>query len=302
MSVVEIVLLIVGAAVFVLSFFIPDKNNKRESRIDKKAIDAAVDESIGNVKGRLEAVVDEAVSYAIEKSERLMERVTNEKLGAVDEYAGSVLESINKNHQEVMFLYDMVNNKSVELKNTVREAQAAQAETKTGIARIAEAAQAALNNDTKDNVSSSSGVDEVAAISSEDNVLRPLGESVPVVSIEQYEEKEESAQEEILSALNIGSVGATYDSGENEGPSLDIIKPKSEKKAKKSAGDKAPMSKGKVPTVDITMNSNSTTGNNKNEMILKLHRMGKSNVEVARELGLGMGEVKLVIDLFEGSK
>lgn len=38
---------------------------------------------------------------------------------------------------------------------------------------------------------------------------------------------------------------------------------------------------------------------NNNEKILEMHRQGKSNVAIARELGLGVGEVNLVIDLFE---
>ena len=38
---------------------------------------------------------------------------------------------------------------------------------------------------------------------------------------------------------------------------------------------------------------------NNNEKILKLHKQGKSNMAIAKELGLGIGEVKLVIDLFE---
>ena len=45
--------------------------------------------------------------------------------------------------------------------------------------------------------------------------------------------------------------------------------------------------------------SDSSEANN-NEQILMLHKAGKSNMAIARELGLGIGEVKLVIDLFEG--
>ena len=40
---------------------------------------------------------------------------------------------------------------------------------------------------------------------------------------------------------------------------------------------------------------------NSNEKILSLHKAGMSNVAIAKELGLGVGEVKLVIDLFEGT-
>ena len=40
-------------------------------------------------------------------------------------------------------------------------------------------------------------------------------------------------------------------------------------------------------------------GRNSNDRILELHRQGKSKVAIAKELGLGVGEVKLVIDLYK---
>lgn len=50
-----------------------------------------------------------------------------------------------------------------------------------------------------------------------------------------------------------------------------------------------------LPEVDVE----NVSGANNNEKILEMHKQGKSNVAIARELGLGVGEVKLVIDLFE---
>lgn len=38
--------------------------------------------------------------------------------------------------------------------------------------------------------------------------------------------------------------------------------------------------------------------NNHNQMILEKYRDGKSAIEIAKELGLGVGEVRLVIGLF----
>ena len=40
-------------------------------------------------------------------------------------------------------------------------------------------------------------------------------------------------------------------------------------------------------------------GQNNNEKILEMHKQGKSTVAIAKELGLGVGEVKLVIDLYK---
>ncbi|MDE6213760.1 MAG: hypothetical protein K2M70_09850, partial [Lachnospiraceae bacterium] len=52
--------------------------------------------------------------------------------------------------------------------------------------------------------------------------------------------------------------------------------------------------------VDIRFAQGNDNGRNSNERILELHKAGKSNMAIAKELGLGLGEVKLVIDLFEG--
>ena len=50
-----------------------------------------------------------------------------------------------------------------------------------------------------------------------------------------------------------------------------------------------------LPEVDME----NISGGNNNDRILEMHKQGKSNVAIAKELGLGVGEVKLVIDLFE---
>ena len=73
----------------------------------------------------MDEVVEEAVTYAMEKTERSLERLTNEKIMAVNEYSDTVLTEIHKNHEEAVFLYDMLNNKHTSLKNTASEINAA---------------------------------------------------------------------------------------------------------------------------------------------------------------------------------
>lgn len=41
---------------------------------------------------------------------------------------------------------------------------------------------------------------------------------------------------------------------------------------------------------------------NYNSAILTLHKEGKTAIEIARELALGLGEVQLVIGLYEGKR
>ncbi len=41
---------------------------------------------------------------------------------------------------------------------------------------------------------------------------------------------------------------------------------------------------------------------NKNNQILKLHKQGKSVVEISKELNVGQGEVKLTLALYGGKR
>ena len=50
------------------------------------------------------------------------------------------------------------------------------------------------------------------------------------------------------------------------------------------------------------MNIQFEKGANNNDKVLKLYSDGKSNKDIAKELSLGVGEVKLVIDLYNSGK
>ena len=129
MEMMEIVLLIAGGIIFILSFFIPDKKNVSGKQdggagsvvLAEGELKGLISQEIDAIRTHVDEVVEEAVTYAMEKTERSLERLSNEKIMAVSEYSDTVLGEIHKNHEEVMFLYDMLNNKHVSLKNTVAE-------------------------------------------------------------------------------------------------------------------------------------------------------------------------------------
>lgn len=221
MDIMEIVLLIAGGIIFILSFFLPVKEDKKNSdnseKLAREEIDRLVTQKLDAVRSHVDEVVDEAVGYAVEKTERSLERLSNEKIMAVNEYSETVLAEIHKNHEEAMFLYDMLNNKHINLKNTVSE-----------VNRTVKEAEETVNTFQK--------------------LVPETAETVP--------EK-------------------TPESGAGE-----------------TAADNEEAAAG--PTEEAYQN-----GRNSNERILELYRQGKSKVEIAKELGLGVGEVKLVIDLFK---
>uniref|UniRef100_UPI0040565D04 DUF6115 domain-containing protein n=1 Tax=Acetatifactor sp. TaxID=1872090 RepID=UPI0040565D04 len=122
MGILEIVLLLIGGVIFTLSFVITtDKENVAESTktLAKKEIEELVSQEMDLIRSHVDDVVEESMEYAMEKTERSLERLSNEKIMAVNEYSDTVLQEIHRNHEEVMFLYDMLNDKHTNLKDTV---------------------------------------------------------------------------------------------------------------------------------------------------------------------------------------
>ncbi len=277
MTGMEIALLICGAAIFIISFFLPEgRSGEGGGSIDKKAISEAVEEEVSAARDRISDAVDETVRYAVERAEGSMDRVTNEKIMALSEYSESVMTGIDKNHQEVLFLYDMLNEKSVDLKNTVREAQHVQKETAEVIKESAE-----VIKESEEVIR-----EEAPAPAPEPEEFTPI---VPLP----IEPEESALPNRPMSAIErLAMASAAADAR--------IDRAQQEAARKKKAPAKRTVRAN--ANIDMALDEARTPGRNKNDMILQLHRQGKSNVEVARELGLGMGEVKLVIDLFEGIK
>lgn len=224
MGILEVVLLIAGIVIFVGSFLLP---SGKEGGIDKEAakeeIKNLVEEEMQTVRSRMQDKMDETSEDALEKAERSLERLTNEKIMAVNEYSDTVLQEIHKNHEEAMFLYDMLNNKHANIKDTV--------------SKMDKAVKAA---------------EDKAKVKSEEP-RKPQKEKTAEKAVETTAEVQAAAEPaEPSGSPEIGFMGETTQEGQNN-----------------------------------------------NEKILEMHRQGKSTVAIAKELGLGVGEVKLVIDLYK---
>lgn len=216
MTALEICLIMIGIAAIAVSYFISEKAS--QEKLEKAAKDFVLSDESKEVlrnqtKQTVEDILEDMTEDIAGKTERELEKLSNEKIMAVHDYSNTVLDEINKNHNEVMFLYSMLDDKDKEIRNTVKEIQ-----------------------DT-------------------------------VKSVRRLEEKREEAE---VRALEVKEQTEPEQAREPE-----QIFQKQEKEAEEAL-------------------------KNNNEKILKLHQEGKSNLEIARELGLGTGEVKLVIDLFQG--
>ena len=279
MGITEILLLLLGISVFVVSFVVPEKKEKMreaDKRLSEAQIQSMLEEQMKSLKIRVSDVVEETTVYAVEKAERSMERLSNEKIMAVNEYSDTVLEAIHKNNEEVVFLYDMLNEKQQSLKETVADAER---RTKDALQQLRDA-EADIRIESE-----AMGTEEILEPAEPEVIPPPLPK---------------------LTGIEVIRAGRPEAAG---------ILVKTEKPVKKSPANpalpasaaisevlSAPMERGagEIPAVALSFASSGEDGQNNNEKILALHRAGKSNMAIAKELGLGIGEVKLVIDLFKG--
>ena len=275
MNITELILLIFGGIVFTVSFFLPSGGKKEKdgiSKADEEEIKEIIGREVEEAKTQISDIVDETITYSMEKTERSMERLTNEKIMAVNEYSDTVLEQINKNHKEAVFLYDMLNDKHENLKSTVSEAVKTASEVKQTV---------------KDA--------EVTAREAKEQAVE-IKEQIPAP----VPEKEFVPIQAPRGEVTDGSATAEIEKEPEKPKRKTTRKVKPEASAsKEEAVD--PEKTEKASKVDLSMAApGKTGGRNSNERILELHKAGKSNMAIAKELGLGIGEVKLVIDLFEG--
>lgn len=216
MTPMEITLLIIGVIIFCLSFVIKDRDGGDQifdEDVIRDQVRRITDKELDGMNLKVKEATESSIEYAMEKAERGLEKISNEKIMAVSEYSNTILEEINKSHKEVMFLYDMLTDKQTDLKNTVRKAEATARE-------VEDAGNKAVMNQT----AFTDGLDSIV----KDNID-------PVVS----------------------------------------------------------------DTSETNLHAEDMEPDNNNRRIIELHQAGRTAVEIAKELNLGVGEVNLVIGLFE---
>lgn len=223
----EICLIIIGLICVICSFLFSEhllSGDMKEDMINGVNVSNVTEEI---VRREVLAEVANVIDEKIEEMEVRIDKLTTEKIMAMGEFSDDIQERISQNHDEVMFLYNMLNDKEEVLKNTIRDIENVKASVK----------KMAIVNDVATDIT---------------------------------KKKEEKANE------SVSDKETTNEATENE-------EVKTEEKPK-STEEKKSVRKREL--------------SNNNQMILNLYAQGKTNIEIAKELGLGIGEVRLVIDLF----
>lgn len=133
MNAAEIILLILGFLSISISFFVgkKDKNSDSPETAEYQSRDIWTEKEETMVREQIEAILREEKENVIADTTDQLNRKSNEKIMEFDEFSAQLMEKINHNHEEVVFMYNMLNEKEKELKEAA--AKKGPAEKPSGI-------------------------------------------------------------------------------------------------------------------------------------------------------------------------
>ena len=321
MTTLEITLILVGIVFLIGSFMVKDKLSKND--LDKIAdmsaeeLKVITEKEIKNAELAIDGMLDEHIASKTDETKRDLEKETNSKIMAINEYSDTVLDSINKSHNEIMFLYSMLNDKHEELTRLSGNIEKITAQAKKTFESVEASKINNLSNKTVLNakpvvnaapVSNRQAVTESRGIASSDIVTGTKN----TASVKKQNVSAQNMMSQHAAAQNIMSQNTVV---RNTAVPNTVVPNMAAQNAVVQNVAVSNMTAQNMTASNTTMQSRNLSDTdvqsgrvydiseiNHNPQILRLYKSGKNIVEIAKELGLGKGEVKLVIDLYNEGK
>lgn len=296
MNTLEVVLVLIGVGAYAASFVLPERKVKNSPEFNEEEIKKLIRDQIPAAREEIEIEVKEQAEETVDKIERELEKLSNEKIMAVNEYSDSVMEEIQKNHTEVMFLYDMLNEKEQDVKDALKTINQAKTESQTFFEKTVSIVDKVdqefdrIDQELKEFQERASDTIEGVQAQIDEVMKEPLVIPEPIVVQAPKEEEdiekmfvsdEEQEKEEfdkgLLDTLHTIIPEFISEKEENNEPGVFV-----EREPKKQHFNFLKSSEG-----------------NKSEQVMELYKEGLSEVEIAQKLSIGRGEVRLIIGLME---
>lgn len=301
MTTLEITLILVGIVFLIGSFMVKDKLSKND--LDKIAdmsaeeLKVITEKEIKNAELAIDGMLDEHIASKTDETKRNLEKETNSKIMAINEYSDTVLDSINKSHNEIMFLYSMLNDKHEELTRLSGNIEKITAQAKKTFESV-EASK--INNLSNKTVLNAKPVVNAAPVSNRQAVTESRG--IASSDIVTGTKNTASVKNQNVSAQNMMSQHAAVQNIMSQNTVVRNTAVPNTVVPNMAASNTTMQSRNLSDTDVQSGRVYDISEINHNPQILRLYKSGKNIVEIAKELGLGKGEVKLVIDLYNEGK
>ena len=161
MTGVEWILLLIGSVFMIGSFFVTEKLSPSElnqiAELSENELKKIIEKGLASAEVKIEEAIDNQIETSSEKVDRELEKETNDKIMAISEFSDTVIENMNKTHNEIMFLYSMLNDKHTELTGMTSNLQRLAADVRS----LEEGYQMAVQPKTAETVQPKQGLTEV---------------------------------------------------------------------------------------------------------------------------------------------
>lgn len=329
MTALEIVLVIIGLILFVGSFFISEKitasSEQLKAAIDVNEVKKLIQHQINDMNEDIETAVNQIVDDSTSSVQRSMEKMSNEKIMAINEYSDTVMAAINKNHNEVMFLYGMLNDKNKEIRETAdlitkankgitKKIDDAQSIADRMDKQIGELNKFAANQkESMDRLEKSASTIEILEeqISNIEQMAMQFSkdiksESPKKVAMNTILVHDEAARNSLAANEEDESLGETdrCEFVENDFADQKIFEEFNSEESENNGENEENIEEifGNFSEEKVKDYNDDQEIANNNKKILSMSKEGLTTWEIAKGLGLGVGEVQLVLDLFEGGR
>lgn len=340
MTVSVSIMIIIGIIFIFASYFLSENLSKKEEYFNADLLTVKDDYEFSErerqiIKRKIEDVIAEHAKDILYETNESLSNMANEKTLALGDYAVTVCDEIERNHKEVMFLYSMLDDKQKEIMKTVQAVDKAKQELKDSVMKIqVERKQEAVPK--TENPKRQSAIDQLTALkqmkekadakanpdhsAEKKAVVRHIADAAPEntqilenIAENEKEKIAEPVEMAVEEKKNTKTAKAQNVSAEmiQRDLSMDLENPEVLDKEYESDIENTfenedlsdyedVFSQIDQTDLDDTFEEEFEENSNLNEIILQMHRNGDNIISIARELGLGVGEVKLVIDLYQG--
>ncbi len=288
MTGLEIALLLVGVLFFAGSFFFVEKLSSSDMEtirgMSEKELKILLEKQLEEASGKIDRTIESKYNESLNRFDRETNRRTTEEIYSISEHADSVRETLDEKinqmreeyetfenaHKEIVFLHNMLGDKQEKVLELEKEAEKLESNLRN-MKKSVEDAIERLYSEQKIRV---------------EQIREP--EVVPAV-FEHISLKEKPAEQDFSEASDVI---------QTEKPFEPLVMPQVKSDAVAidfEETNQAEPVRESFAGIQIQSEGSGSV----NEKILAMHREGFSDVDIAKTLGKGVGEIRLVLGLFD---
>lgn len=263
MIVIEIIMILIGLGAVIASFRLSNDNKENDgvkAEIDSEQIDEKIREAVKKTEEEI-----------LNKADEKFSQISNDKIMGFNEYSNEIFDKIEKNHEETVFLYNMLTEKEKEIQNLIHSVDTTNADLRDETAKAYQKVKKQLSD-------VDSALKQMEVENVKDDIMKSL-------------------KAEEITTLSENGKENVFENDEVSMSEKNTVLDEEEAKAIAEITNEAYISHTQDDNI-FEENNKSENKLNSNSEIIALYKKGRNVLEISKMLSIGQGEVKLVIDLY----